>query len=244
MCSLSAPELLRAWERGLNQPLLQRAVELLSFAYPQVSSGTLHGLAIGQRDAELLALRERIFGSQMAGVAVCPGCGLRLDLTLDVTEMRAAGAADPDAQLSLSVGGYELQFRHPTSEDLAAALDPDDPEESEARLLALCVLSAHRNGEPVRSDDLPGEVAAAVSETMASADPLADIRLGLSCPSCGQQWCAAFDIVSFLWREIESLATRLLREVHTLAAAYGWSENDILTLSPARRHFYLSMLEA
>ena len=244
MSSLSAPELLRAWERGLNQPLLQRSVVLLSFAYPQVSSGSLHRLAIGRRDAELLALRERIFGSQMTGVAVCPGCGLRLDLTLDVTEMRTAGAAEPDAQLSLSIGSYELQFRSPTSEDLAEALDPDDPEGSETRLLSLCVLSAHYNGEPVSSDDLPVEIAAAVSESMASADPLADIRLALSCPSCGQQWRAAFDIVSFLWREVESLATRLLREVHTLATAYGWSENDILTLSPARRHFYLSMLEA
>jgi hypothetical protein len=244
MRSLSAPELLRAWERGLNQPLLQRALELLSLAYPQASSGSLHRLAIGKRDAELLSLRERIFGPEMICVAVCPECGLQLDLALDTTEIQAAGAAEPDTRLALSMDGYELQFRQPSSEDLAAALDPDDPAGSEARLLGLCVLSAEREGEPVSSDELPDEVAAAISERMASADPLADIQLAVSCPSCSHQWRATFDIVSFLWREVECLATRLLREVHALASGYGWSENDILTLSPARRQFYLDMVEA
>lgn len=244
MRSLSASELLRAWERGLNQPLLQRALELLSFAYPQASSASLSGLSIGRRDAELLALRQQIFGPEMPCVAVCPGCGQRLDLTLDTREMLVAEAAGQEAELALSVGGYELQFRCPTSEDLAAAVDPDDPAESEARLLDLCMLSACRDGERVAPGELPQEVAAAVSGKMASADPLADIQLALSCPSCEREWRAAFDIVSFLWREVESLAVRLLREVHALASAYGWSENDILNLSPARRQFYLTILEA
>ena len=52
-------------------------------------------------------------------------------------------------------------------------------------------------------------------------------------------WQLTLDIVSFLWSEISSLAKRHLREVHTLAWAYGWSEADILAMSPARRQFYL-----
>jgi hypothetical protein len=51
-----------------------------------------------------------------------------------------------------------------------------------------------------------------------------------------------FDIVTFLWREIENLAGHLLRDVHTLASAYGWRESDILALSAARRDFYLAAL--
>jgi hypothetical protein len=34
---------------------------------------------------------------------------------------------------------------------------------------------------------------------------------------------------------------RLLREVHTLALAYGWREADILNMSARRRRFYLEM---
>jgi len=51
-----------------------------------------------------------------------------------------------------------------------------------------------------------------------------------------------FDIASFFWAEICVQAKRLLREVHTLARAYGWREMDILSMSPARRQFYLEMV--
>ena len=70
---------------------------------------------------------------------------------------------------------------------------------------------------------------------MSGADPMADIHLALNCPSCEHKWEAPFDIVAFLWREISAAARRLLREVHTLASAYGWTETEILALSPARR---------
>jgi hypothetical protein len=244
MRSLSAPELLGAWERGLTQSLVQRALELLSAVYPQASPDWLLGLSIGHRNAELLALREQFFGPTMAGMAVCPQCGGRLDLTINAAEMRAACAPEPEAEVALSVAGYELQFRHANSGDLAAALDLSDPDEARDWLLGRCLLSVQRDGVSVASDRLPLEVADAVSDRMAKADPLADIQLAVSCPLCNHHWLAAFDIVSFLWREIESLAARLLRDVHTLASAYGWHERDILALSPVRRQFYLALLGA
>jgi hypothetical protein len=241
---LSAPELVGVWERGLNQSLIQRAVELLSAAYPQAAHDSLASLSIGQRDAELLMLREQLFGSQMAGVTVCPQCSGQLDLTLDTRIMRSAQAAEPETEMTLSVAGYDLQFRHPNSEDLAMALDGKDVESARQRLLGRCLLSAERDGAPVSFDQLPPEVADAVSERMASTDPLADIQVVVSCPLCNHLSRAEFDIVSFLWGEIERLAGRLLRDVHTMASAYGWHERDILALSPGRRRFYLALLGA
>ena len=38
-------------------------------------------------------------------------------------------------------------------------------------------------------------------------------------------------------------AGALLHEVHRLASAYGWSEAQILALSPARRAQYLALVE-
>jgi|ERR1039458_584351 hypothetical protein len=244
MRSLSAPELLGAWERGLTQSLVQRALELLSAVYPQASPDWLLGMSIGQRNAELLTLREQLFGPEMAGMAVCPQCAGRLDLTIDAAEMRAACAPEPKAEVALSVAGYEVQFRLPNSGDLAAALDRNDPDAARGRLLGRCLLSVQRDGASVACDELPHEVVDAVSDRMARADPLADIQLAVSCPLCNHRWRAAFDIVSFLWREIESLAGRVLRDVHTLASAYGWHERDILALSPARRQFYLALVGA
>jgi hypothetical protein len=244
MRSLSAPELLGAWESGLTQSLVQRALELLSAAYPQASPDALSALSIGRRDAELFALREQLFGPEMTCVAACPQCGERLDLTLNTLEMRSVSDPDPLPEAALSVAGYDLRFRHPNSEDLAIALESSDPDEASERLFERCLLSVEPHDAPVGCGRLPREVVDAVSDRMASSDPLADIQLALCCPACTHHWRAAFDIVSFLWREIESLAARLLREVHALASAYGWRERDILALSPFRRNFYLALLGA
>jgi hypothetical protein len=241
MRSLSAAEVLRAWERGLTQSPIQRALELLSSVYPQASSDWLSGLSIGRRDAELLALRQQTFGPEMAAMAVCPQCGGQLDITLNAAEMRSVCAPEPREKVDLTVAGYELQFRLPNSEDLAV-LNRNEVDGGRRQLLGRCLFSVQQDGELVKPDRWPDEVMDAVSERMASADPLADIQLALSCPFCGHCWRAAFDIVSFLWREIESLAGRLLRDVHTLASAYGWNERDILALSPARRQFYLALI--
>jgi hypothetical protein len=76
---------------------------------------------------------------------------------------------------------------------------------------------------------------------MEEADPLADIQIRLSCPCCEHRWRASFDIVSFIWTEIEVWVRRVVSDVHTLATAYGWSEREILSLSPLRRQMYLEM---
>src|SRR5262249_27971943 len=88
---------------------------------------------------------------------------------------------------------------------------------------------------------LTGEFVAEASEKMSSADPMANIHLALSCPSCEHKWEAPFDIVAFLWREISTAARRLLREVHALASAYGWTQHEILSLSTLRRRAYIEM---
>jgi len=79
---------------------------------------------------------------------------------------------------------------------------------------------------------------------MAAADPLAEIRLTFDCPVCGDAFEDDLDLPTFLWAEMAARAKRLLSEVHLLASAYGWSEAEILGLSPVRREFYLGMVGA
>ena len=85
-------------------------------------------------------------------------------------------------------------------------------------------------------------VIAALGEAVVERDPQAEIRLKLVCPSCDNHWFAVFDILAFLWQEITTHARRILRDVHVLASAYGWSESEILALSAMRRRFYLEMV--
>jgi hypothetical protein len=79
---------------------------------------------------------------------------------------------------------------------------------------------------------------------MEELDPAASINLSLGCEDCGHHWLADFNIGSLLWDEIDGCARALLVEVHNLARAYGWTEQEILALSPQRRAAYLDMVGA
>jgi hypothetical protein len=244
MRALSAPELLGIWEQGLTQAPVERAIELLAAVYPENSKDSLGALSVGQRDARLLRLRESLFGSRVAGFVGCPRCGGRLELALEVADLLAGSTSEPEGEISLTADEYELRMRLPNSHDVVAAARQRDLNATRRALLDRCLLAASRAGESATGEQLPQEVVEAAGERMAQADPLADIQVGVSCPLCEHRWRLAFDIISFLWSEIEVWACRILRDVHTLASAYGWGEQDILALSPVRRQFYLEMVGA
>ena len=239
----SAGELLNVWEAGFAQAPTERALALLAVACPETSRDALAALSIGQRDARLLALREGLWGPQMEAVVACQDCRERLELPLDTRQLLSQSPSTPPGEIPLSVAEYNMVFRLPTSLDLLAHVGYGATG-GHSPLLHRCLLSAQQRGVPVEADKLPVEVVEAVTKSMAEADPLADIQLDLTCPSCQHRWHSVFDIVSFLWTEIEVWAWRMLSDVHTLARAYGWSERDILALSPTRRQFYLEMVGA
>ncbi len=264
MRALSAAELLDAWAQAYAQPPPRRALALLAAACPGCSPAALARLSVGCRDGLLLTLREWTFGPQVEGLAACPQCGERLELAFRVADVRvgdtagdlaasecAAREADvPAVPLTVAVAGYAVAFRLLNSEDLLALADRNPGARDQApvgrELLARCLLAVQWEGEAVAPDRLPADAAAAIARTvaaaMAEADPQADLQLDLACPACGCRWQAPFDIVSFFWSEINTWAYRTLRQVHVLASAYGWREEEILRLSPWRRQFYLEMV--
>lgn len=238
MRGLSAGELLAVWERGQGLPPEDQALLLLAAA-SSTSLDALAALSIGQRDAWLLTLREWTFGAWLACVATCARCRERLELEFSAADLRLPGAAGPHDQHQLALDGYAITFRLPDSRDLAALRDPASGQQT---LLARCLLDIRRGDQAVSLAALPPAVLAEVVAQMGRADPQADVQLDLACPSCGHRWLAPFDIVVFFWREIEVWAGRTLRDVHTLASAYGWHEADILALTPQRRQIYLELV--
>jgi hypothetical protein len=254
MRPLTATELLDVWERGLVEPPFQRALMLIAAASPEAPSEALAGLSVGKRDARLLKLREWTFGPRVNGVEACPACreqlefafnlaDLRAEATIQLSDSRSNREEEPEG-FSVSVGEYEVGFRLPTSSDLCATAGSGEVSAIREVLLQRCISLAQHNGEETSLRQLPSAVTDAVVERMAEADPMADIQLALCCPACSYQWQPVFDIVSFFWSEINAWAYRFLREVHTLASAYGWCEKDVLAMSDWRRQVYLEMISA
>ncbi len=249
MRALSASEVLHAWEAGRQKHPVDRALLLLALALPTFSPDLLSSLTIGERNRSLLLLRQKTLGASARCLARCPNCGEQLEFSLNLETMSPTELEElvelvehTEPIHNLNVDAYTLDFRLPTSTDLAAMVRAVDVQEGKHLLIERCVVQATRDNLPVPVENLPEEILQALSEAVIEHDPMAEIECVLVCQVCQQSWTTFFDIVSFFWTELDALAKRLLLEVHTIATAYGWRESDILALSPARRQYYLELI--
>lgn len=249
---LSASNLLEIWERGAHCTPIERALIILDHAFPQAPASWLANLTLGQRDLCLLHLRELTFGSHIHGMAKCPICHERLELTIEMHDLLASDLRLPDPEAvespnphnTFKLDSYEITFRPPSSADLTALTSHNDTTPEHQKLLEACLLSAIHDGETSKVSELPPNILDAIIDSMAQADPLANLTIATTCPTCDHQWEMLFDIGSFFWGEISAWAVRLMQEVHILATTYGWSEADILAMSAWRRQGYLELISA
>ncbi|MBU3870858.1 hypothetical protein KN815_44480 [Streptomyces sp. 4503] len=297
-------ELLAIWEAGLAHHGPGRALLLHRAARPESAADELRSLPVGEREADLYALRRALFGERMQIRAECGACGEAMEFDLDARDL-GVRPRERDGPLRVEEGEWTVEFRLPTVADLEAAaqavaggggravsetggratsgaggpgggdgaglLGEDvgvgvgglvgadgseaahtSPSTSTAAararraLLARCLVSVHRAGQPVPADrlpvaELPEPVQRKLAEAAEHADPAADVTLNVACPECGEATRAELDIASYLWAELDHWARDLLLDVHLLATAYGWSEPQILALSPLRRRYYLEL---
>jgi len=242
MRPLTTPELLRVWEHGLNRPLVERSLDLIRTA-STAGEAEAADLSIGQRDARLLQLREWMFGPKLANTAVCPYCAERVEWENDVRDLRLQPIMPAAAPVfELETDGFHITFRLPSTADITVLDNRLSETDNTAALLHQCLLRVQKDGVEYKAGDLPVHVLQAMEERMGSEDAQADITLLLSCPACSRQWESRFDILSYLWSEVNAWAMHILQEVYLLAKAFGWSEHDILNMSPRRRRLYLEMI--
>jgi hypothetical protein len=223
VAALTEAALLAAWEAGLDLTPAARGAVLASSA----GGGDVASLPLGDRDRLLFDLRESCFGTALVCELDCPACAERLQIEIATTQLRVEANAAP-ADVVTPDG--TLRVRPVTGADLVG-LGTD----RRRTLIRRCVLDA---GE--LSDTALEVVAARLPEL----DPQADITVSLSCDACGHEWDDPFDICDYLWTELDAYARRLLYEVHSLALAYGWSEAEVLAVSPHRRRLYIDAIPA
>ena len=230
MTPLNPDRLLTVWEAGAHRHPLDRALLLLALAEPDTAPERLADVPLGARNTALMRLRRARYGDRLDAWVDCPACDERMEFELDAAHLPDPTTPPP----TISVEG--LDFRPPTTRQLAALLGSEDQEHAAGALLEACA---------ERPEALPREAAAraglleAVERELEEVDPWADLSLMVLCPSCGHKDVAALDIAGLLWDEVAGEARRLLDEVHVLAQAYGWSQSEVLGLSDARRAAYL-----
>ena len=236
----AAHELLDAWDAGSALPPAERPQPLLQAA-GEPGGAEPAGLSLGERERLLVTLRERLFGDSLRALASCPSCGLALELTISTSDLLLPTGSPPEV-VRVRAGGYAVRCRLLRPADLVDAAATGSAAAARKLLVTRAVLAAECDGRPVPANALPDGVVAAVAAALADADPLADVELPVRCDACGEEWTSPFDIGIYLWQEVDVWARRLLGEVHTLALAYGWSEQQVLALTPRRRRRYLELV--
>ncbi|MFJ8531873.1 hypothetical protein [Streptomyces sp. NPDC093591] len=240
MAITRAADFLATWEAGLGRAPAGRALLLHRAARPDLGGEpeALLSLPVGEREADLFALRRTLFGERMQVRLACGACGEDMEFELDAGEFARSLAVRGEPVVRITEHGWEAEFRVPGVADLTAAARADDPRRA---LLVRCLVTAARDGVPVPADELPATVQRRIAEAVEAADPGGDVTLSIACPECGEATRAELDIASYLWTELDAWARDLLLDIHLLATAYGWSEPEILALSPLRRRYYLEL---
>jgi hypothetical protein len=251
MRALLGEEILTAWERSRELPEQEAALAVLALALPGRNVNELANLPLGERDALLLELRAVTLGRRMDGFAVCSECGAQLELALDARELakgiRTQGPPQPG-----EIAGYTM--RPANTLDLLAASAAESEAQARSILVArtVSVANAERDGAnefdaPARAQWLesqPEPVVELLFDRFEQMNSSAEIRAQFDCTECRSRASVELDIAHFFLREIGSAARRLIADIHTLASAYGWSEQSIMVMSNARRDAYLERLRA
>ncbi|KQR15992.1 hypothetical protein [Cellulomonas sp. Leaf334] len=187
--------------------------------------------------AALDELRERS-GPTLATVLGCPTCGQVLDVPLDLRALAdsAQSAHDESDPLERRVAcaSGEVVVRAPTTSDVLDAITSSDPAR---HLRERC--ETWPPGAGTTDDDL-AQVARAADDLTG----LAAATVRASCPGCGQDVTADVDVVDLLTDQVTEQARTLLADVAELAAAYGWSQDAVLAMTPVRRRAYLDLVRA
>jgi hypothetical protein len=192
---------------------------LLAAAGAPEQSADWWAAPVGARTAALLQLAGP---APMKPLLDCPACGERIEAELPIDSLVGL---DPGVDCIDAAG---VLLRRPTGADL-------------------CVLQ--RTGTlPARWWRVGEGIGAAIDddaalEALSEADPLVGFQLQCRCPACGLESTSEVDLETLALRRLAAAQARLEREVHALASHYGWTEEQILAVAPARRARYLALIE-
>jgi hypothetical protein len=183
-------------------------------------------LSISQTDRLLAALYTALYGPRAECQLRCGACPEPYEFTLDLDEIIAAqdserpGPCDEEGCWTLPDG---RRLRAPALADMG-----DDPATLMTRLIVA--------GDPALSP-------AMVDDWLERAAPLLSLDLDAACPHCQHHAVVRFDLAVFLAARLAGERPFLLREVHLIAARYGWDRTEIMALSRDERRTYAGLIE-
>lgn len=222
--------LLDAWDHACAVPAVARGAVL---AYRLGLQADAAGATLATTAASMIELHRRFFGPRVEMIMNCPVCDEVLELDLELATCARFPAAD---RREVRTAAGRVLVRAPIIADLLAVEDRPDPADA---LLERLVIDGAAAGPGLSGGDR--DLIDEVAQDLAGA---AGTVLSVRCPGCETVGRAGFDPTDHVWERVDRWAMDQLASVAVLARAYGWSEREVLALSPARRARYLELAQA
>ncbi len=184
-------------------------------------------LDVSHVDRLLAAVYTLLYGDAAECRLTCAQCRTGFEFTLSLAELirvqdaERPGPTGPDGYWTLPDG---QRVRPPTLGDVAAT--------TQGRALVERLTDAGVVSDPD-----------AVADWLETAAPVLSIDLDAACPNCGHVAAVRFDIAAYLAARLAGERPFLMREIHLIAARYGWSRAEILGLGRDERRAYATMIE-
>ena len=224
-------QVLELWEETVGLDRWQRDDALLGGEAPAPRG-------LGARNLGLLALRNTLFNRRWPLRSACPACTTECEFAVDCVSLADQLGAQPvEERAAVEWDGRSLSARAPTVDDLIAIAREADGAGAAGALLLRCLDGA--TDLPIDDRAIEG-----LEAHLEALDPAASITFELRCIACGHEWSSLLDVGEALSAELQRAAERTLTEVDALARAYGWTEAEVMQLSPIRRTAYLQLVGA
>jgi hypothetical protein len=222
--------LLEAWDRACAATEVARGAVLAQQLglQPVAVAAT-----VARTAASMIELHRTFFGDIAEMIMTCASCGESLEVEVDLA---ACGAGQSTAdRREIVTGAGPMVVRALTITDLIVVRDCIDPVDA---LLERLVPDGADDRAALSADDR--ELIDAVAQDLAGA---AGTVISARCPGCGALGRSGLDPTALVWERVERWALDQLAVVAALARAYGWSETEVLALSPTRRARYLELAQ-
>ena len=246
---------------SLVTQVLQRCIRRIGTLSPVPADIAGH-LLIADRQYLLLKLRELTLGDFIRASFHCPwsNCGQKLMVSFSTHEIPVVASADkgpthtvdlsPEAAFAVEPDRTyrEVVFRLPNGSDQErlASIAIQDEIRAQVRLLQRCI---HRIG-PLQNPDeetigrLSPRARQEIEQHMEAIAPRVELMMESTCPECGRDYAAPFDVQQFFLGELRTSRDLLYREVHYLAFHYHWSEREIMEMPRQKRRTYIEILSS
>lgn len=213
---------------GARAPRAVRVSRILALAF-DVPLGTARARSMSARAQALVTVALSVGTFPAWFVATCRACRSLADVSVARGDFSPEPARWPAPEQEFDVGPHTVRFRplDGRDEEIVAGAEHLDAR----RLLARAAIDAPEGA--IKALD-PAE-AETILEALAPDKTTPPGVLPLSCPSCGAVIAFHFDALDWIGRHLGEA----VRDVATLARAYGWSEADVCRLGPLRRSIYL-----